>query len=139
MLDHLRTSLKVNIFAMEYPTYGIYNDPEGCSSDKITSDAEDVYKFIIKESYLKDKDLILFGRSLGSGPATFLSAKFNPGALVLMSAYTSIRDIVNAKVSGMLSWVVEERFENIKMMPDIFCPTFILHGQKDGLIPFSQA
>jgi hypothetical protein len=128
MLDHLRTSLKVNIFAMEYPNYGIYSDAEGCSADKIMNDAEDVFKFIIKETNLKAKDLILFGRSLGSGPSTHLASKFNPGALILMSGYTSIGDIVKSKVGGLLSYIVEERFENAKRMPSVFCPTFILHG-----------
>ena len=36
MLDHLRSSLKVNILAVEYPAYGIYDDALGCSSEKIT-------------------------------------------------------------------------------------------------------
>lgn len=139
MLDHLRTSLKVNIFAMEYPTYGVYADAEGCSSDKIISDCEDVFNFILRETSLKEKDIILFGRSLGSGPSTYLASKFNPGALILMSGYTSIRAIVNSKVSSYLSWIVEERFQNLALMPQVYCPTFILHGQKDALIPFSQA
>jgi hypothetical protein len=76
MLDHLRTSLKINIIAMEYPTYGIYEDPEGCSGDKIVNDAEDVFKFLLKETKLQAKDIILFGRSLGSGPSSYLAAKF---------------------------------------------------------------
>jgi len=52
MLDHLRTSLKINIIAVEYPSYGIYQDPGGCSHDKIMSDAEDVFTFILKETRL---------------------------------------------------------------------------------------
>lgn len=76
MLDHLRTSLKINIIAVEYPSYGIYQDQGGCSHDKIISDAEDVFKFILKETRLQAKDIILFGRSLGSGPSSYLAAKF---------------------------------------------------------------
>lgn len=139
MLDHLRTSLKINIIAVEYPSYGIYQDQGGCSHDKIISDAEDVFKFILKETRLQAKDIILFGRSLGSGPSSYLAAKFQPGAMILMSGYTSIRSIVKSKVGSLLGYLVQERFENITLMPKVFCPTFILHGQKDALIPYSQA
>jgi hypothetical protein len=34
------------------------------------------------------------GRSIGSGPAAKLAANNNPCALILISAYTSIHDIV---------------------------------------------
>ena len=35
MLDHLRTALKINVIAVEYPGYGVYEDPEGPSEEKI--------------------------------------------------------------------------------------------------------
>ena len=43
MLDHLRSSLKINILAIEYPGYGIYTDEGGCNSEKITEDCNYVY------------------------------------------------------------------------------------------------
>ena len=81
----------------------------------------------------------MFGRSMGSGPATYLSAHHNPGALILMSPYTSIRNIVRNKVGSWVSWIVAEHFDNLKLMPKVTCPTFIVLGQKDTLIPFEHA
>ena len=46
MLDHLRASLKLNVLAVEYPGYGIYEDDGGCDAEKITEDCDIVYKFI---------------------------------------------------------------------------------------------
>ena len=46
MLDHMRTALRVNLMAVEYPGYGIYDDPEGPSEEKIYRDAELVYNFV---------------------------------------------------------------------------------------------
>ena len=43
---------------------------------------------------MNHKDIFIFGRSMGSGPATELAALKDPGALLLMSAYTSIRNVV---------------------------------------------
>lgn len=92
-LDILKKSLKVNILAMEYRGYGVHEDPDGCSADKIREDCERVYNYLLTEMQLKESDIIVFGRSIGSGPATFLAANHKPAALILMSAYTSIRDI----------------------------------------------
>ena len=50
MLDHLRSSLKINVLAIEYPGYGIYNDKNGCSSEKITEDANIVFDYVIRET-----------------------------------------------------------------------------------------
>lgn len=127
MLDHLRSSLKINVLAVEYPNYGIYEDPDGCNSEKITEDAVYVFEYVMQETGLKECDILLFGRSMGSGPATFISAHYNPGALILMSPYTSIKNVVKSKV-GWLSFLVAEHFDNIKLMPKVMCPTFIVHG-----------
>jgi pimeloyl-ACP methyl ester carboxylesterase len=138
MLDHLRSSLKINVLAVEYPGYGIYTDPRGCSSEKITEDSLYVFEYVMKETGLKEKDICVFGRSMGTGPATFIAANYNPGALILMSPYTSIRNVVQAKV-GFLSRLVADRFNNLEQMPNVICPTFIVHGQKDTLIPYEHA
>ena len=64
---------------------------------------------------------------MGSGPATFIAAHYHPGALILMSPYTSIKNVVRSKI-GWLSFLVAEHFDNIKLMPRVVCPTFIVHG-----------
>jgi len=38
-----------------------------------------------------NEDIILFGRSMGSGPATMLAGEFSPRALILVSAYTTVK------------------------------------------------
>jgi esterase/lipase len=127
MLDHLRSSLKINVLAVEYPGYGIYRDINGCTAEKISEDSETVMKYILRETDLKERDILIFGRSMGSGPATFLSSNFTPGALILMSPYTSIKNVVKGK-AGFLSAFISERFDNLKLMPKVTCPTFIVHG-----------
>ena len=71
-LDHLRSVFELNILAMEYPGYGIYTQHEP-SESRILSDAETVYKFLINHE-VDPKDIVLFGRSIGSGSATHLAS-----------------------------------------------------------------
>ena len=81
----------VSVLGVEYPSYGLYQANGGPNEEKIKEDAEYVYKFCLQDMGIAEKDIILFGRSMGSGPASFLAGSFNPGALCLMSAYTSIK------------------------------------------------
>ena len=127
MLDHMRSALKINVLAVEYPSYGVYEDAEGPNESKIYSDAELVYNFVVNMTFLREKDIILLGRSLGSGPASYLASKFEPGGLILMSPYTSIKSVASNKV-GWLSVLLAQQFDNLSKMPYVNCPTFIVHG-----------
>ena len=53
MLDHMRTALKINVMAVEYPSYGVYEDPSGPSEIKIYADAELAYNFALKKGKLR--------------------------------------------------------------------------------------
>lgn len=76
---------------MEYPGYGLYQDNGQSSEAKIKEDAEYIYHYCLQEiPNLQEKDILIFGRSMGGGPASWLAGNFNPGSLMLMSAYASI-------------------------------------------------
>ncbi len=51
-----------------------------------------------------------------------------------MSPYTSIRNVAYTRV-GLLSYFIADQFNNLARMSSVECPTFIVHGQKDPLIP----
>lgn len=133
LLDHLRSSLKMHVLAMEYPGYGIY--PGTTSAERIMDDALSVWMYLTQELGILSSDIILFGRSLGSGPAIELAAHVNPAALLLMTAYISIREVVASLAGRMASFMVKERFRNIESIQDVKCPTFLIHGLRDTLIP----
>lgn len=46
-LDILKKSLKINVLAMEYPGYGVYQDKDGCSAEKIKRDCDYLYRYLI--------------------------------------------------------------------------------------------
>ena len=55
-----------------------------------------------------------------------------------MSPFVSIKSVANNKV-GFLSFLIADIFDNLSKMPLVECATFIVHGQKDSLIPVGQA
>ena len=63
------------------------------NEENILDDALYVYDYINKVLGVEEKNIIFFGRSMGSGPATHVSSKRKPGCLLLMSSFKSIRSI----------------------------------------------
>ena len=51
---------------------------------------------------------------MGSGPACHVAAMRNPGALLLMSAFKSIRAIAQEKAGNLLKYLIQDRFKNIE-------------------------
>jgi dienelactone hydrolase len=67
-----------HVLIVEYPNYGVYKgSPSGV---QIRQDAEDVYSFLLDNLGLKEENIMIYGRSIGSGPATYLASRFNPSA-----------------------------------------------------------
>ena len=64
------------------------------TADKIIRDSDIVYKFLTETINWKESDIIVCGRSIGSGPACYLASTYKPACLVLVSPHTSIRGIV---------------------------------------------
>ena len=94
-------------------------------------DSDLVYSYLTQNVGIRDKDIILFGRSMGSGPASYLASKRSAFSLLLMSPYTSIKDVSKSllgRLSFLLTPLVYERFRNIDSIKEAKCPLFLLHG-----------
>ena len=63
----------------------------------------------------------------------------NPGALVLISPFTSIKDVVKFNYGGLASGMLKERFSNKQRILDVNCPVLFIHGKEDKLIPFKAS
>ncbi len=121
--------MKMHILAVEYPGYGLYKTSKP-NEQQMKEDAETIFDYITKAIGVKESDIIMFGRSMGSGPATYLASRKQACAVLLMSPYTSIKDVARSLLGWMsfLSVIVYERFRNIDLIKDAKCPAFFLHG-----------
>ena len=135
-LDVMRCALDVNILAPEYPGYGIY--PGEATCNKILTDGLVIYKFMQRTLEIDMKDLVIIGRSIGSGPASWLASQ-GTGALILLSPYTSIRKAVRGLIGSILQYIVKDQFKNIEYMSKVTCPTLFIHGRKDNLISYKHS
>lgn len=81
---------------------------------------------------IKEKNVLVFGRSIGTGPACFLAESHqNIKALVLQSAYTDISIVAEDNIgikSTVLQHVMADHFSNIKAVKKIEAPILFIHG-----------
>lgn len=139
LMNILEFSLNMTIISVEYPGYSIYQNARNTNQntrDIILKDSLIVYDKIKEIFGISDNNIFILGRSIGSVPATYLASKRNPGGLFLVSAFTSIKEIVNNHSFNFGGIFVKVEFEPIIYIKDVKCPILLIHGIKDDLIPF---
>jgi len=134
VLKHMRDQFKVNVLAVEYPGYGLLHQMAP-TEDSVYEVALTAFRFLVDEVNVRYSQIILFGRSLGGGPAVYLAAQYPVGGLILVSAFSSIKSAVQSIVGRLLAWTFKERFANIKIIANVSCSTLFIHGECDVLIP----
>lgn len=118
-----------SVLAWDYPGYGT---SDGRPSEKLVNTvAEQIWQTIPGTFGFSHDRVILYGRSLGGGPATFLASRHRAAGLVLEGAFTSIFR-VGTRVN-ILPWDI---FDNLALIGSITCPALFIHGTDDETVPF---
>jgi len=120
------------VLAFDYRGYGASTGGPTTASGA-THDMETVYQHAVHSLGVQPSRLVLYGRSVGSGPATDLAARLPVGGLVLESAFTSAF-VVMTRVS-LLPF---DRFPNLRHVRHVRCPVLVMHGTDDEVIPISH-
>lgn len=130
--EHLR-SQDWDLVMLEYPGYG--GDPAPPSQSRILDNALAAYD-LFKGDH-PERPIFLFGKSLGSGPATYVASKRAVAAFVNQTPYPSINAIADARFKiipvGLLN---RSPFPAADWAPNVSCPVLVLHGTSDEVIPF---
>jgi len=102
------------------------------------NDAQTVYKWLVQQ-YGEDK-IVLYGRSLGSGIAARLASWNNPKLLIMDSPYYSFLHHIKMYAFWLpLKWLLRYKLRTDRFFKKVSCPIYIIHGDKDRLIPFSNS
>lgn len=123
--------------AVEYPSYGIYKNKK-LTEAQIQKDAVSVFEFVQRELKVPPNKIIILGRSMGSGPASFLASRRVCGAFLLFSPYQSIKRVAKEH-AGCLACFAPNIFDNKTAIASVKAPTFIVHGKRDTVIDFENS
>jgi fermentation-respiration switch protein FrsA (DUF1100 family) len=93
----------------------------------------------LAERGVEDKDIVVFGKSLGGGVACEIAQDRQLAALVLESCFSSLAS-VSRKLFPFLPKGVPlgEVYDSISKLPRASCPVLVIHGEMDELIPVGE-
>ena len=120
----------------EYPNYGICAG--SASEDECNAAIEAAYECLIAYHHAQPSQIILYGRSLGTGPSTHLAhlLQSSLGGVVLQSAMQSV---LRAAIPclGCTLWC--DMFASCDLLSELTLPVLLIHGECDTVVPFSHA
>jgi fermentation-respiration switch protein FrsA (DUF1100 family) len=104
------------------------------SETGLLDDAEAAYAFAIQ--HYSPERIVVWGFSLGTGPAVALAANRRIGKLILEAPYTSIVDVAAAAFPFVpVRWFMRDTFHSDQRIVNVTAPVLIMHGEQDHTIP----
>lgn len=103
------------------------------SQKALYSDANNIYAQLSKE--YNEKDIVVYGRSIGSGIAAQVASKHSPGKLILEAPYYSFVDLSKHYYPWLpLRLFLRYQLRTDKFVQQISCPIVIFHGTDDKVV-----
>jgi fermentation-respiration switch protein FrsA (DUF1100 family) len=87
-----------------------------------------------------DRDRVLYlGESLGGAVALELALAHPPAGLVLLSAFTSVRDMARLHYRLVPAAAVPDAYPSLRLIAGLRAPLLVLHGEDDMIVPVEHA
>jgi fermentation-respiration switch protein FrsA (DUF1100 family) len=104
-------------------------------------DAGVAYAYL-KEHY-RENQIIIYGRSVGTGIAVYLAKSVTPRMVVLESPFFSMTDLAKYHHPFMpvslIDLILKYPMRTDLWIPDVTCPVYLFHGTKDDIVPYSSS
>lgn len=129
------TTKGYDILIIDYRTFG--KSTGKLSEEALHHDAKYIYNFLLKK--YKEQQIIIYGRSIGTGIATKLTSTHSPRMLILETPFYNFIEL--AKVHFPFfpnSLLLNYTFRNDLWIKDVKCPVHIFHGTNDEIVPYES-
>jgi len=141
-LQSISDSLRVHVMSFEFPGYGLHIGKANMRA--IDEAAKVVANFLFNELKLKPAQVVWYGRSIGSGPATRMAHmltkdKKQPGGLIVQCGFANFKEVAAHLFGRFASRLVSPLWPNEAMMKELKCPVLLIHGRLDKMIPLTQS
>lgn len=118
-----------SVFAFDYRGYGL---SEGAASESnVYADAKTAYEYVRSTLGVPPERIVLFGYSLGGGPAIELARQEPIAGLVLQGTFVSTYRVMTRV--PLFPW---DKFRNLAKVSKLTCPIMVIHGTADATVPF---
>ena len=114
-----------------------FSGNKGKPSEKgLYEDGKSTIKFL-KNLGVTEKDIIIYGESLGTGVATEIAQNRKFGGLILETPFTSMIEAAkNFYPYIPVGLLLKDKYKNDKKIKNINIPILVMHGEADQIVPF---
>jgi fermentation-respiration switch protein FrsA (DUF1100 family) len=119
------------LLLVEYRGYG--GNPGSPGESGLYRDGDAAMRWLAAQG-VAARDVIVVGNSIGSGPATEMARRHDVAALILVSGFSSLPDVVGEAMPFVPRWLVRDRFDNVGKLARVRAPVFLMHGDADTLV-----
>lgn len=124
-----------DVLVMDYRTYG--KSQGKLSEQNLFDDAQLAYDHLLKK--FDAKDIVIYGRSIGTGIATHLAANNVCKALILETPYYNLYDVVKNHFRFIPKKnLLRYHFKNDEYIRKVKSQVYIFHGTADNIIPLES-
>jgi pimeloyl-ACP methyl ester carboxylesterase len=125
-----------DILMVDYRQFG--KSTGELSEKALHTDANYVYDWAKK--HFPENQIILYGRSLGTGIATRLASENRPKMLLLETPYFNLADVVNSYFPLILyNSMLKYQFRTDLCIQQVHCRIHFFHGTKDAVVPYNSS
>ena len=134
MADFSAVFPKQSIYLLHYPGYG--GSSGSPSQQAIFADA----LALDDKVYAKHPNIVVIGRSLGSGVAVWLASQRPVVRLVLITPFDSLADPAAQQYPYLpVRWLLRDKFESWRYAPQVTTPTRMIVAEDDEIVPRSSS
>lgn len=119
------------LFSYDYRGYGLSEGRPTVGG--AYEDIKAAYDYLRQELKVPPEGIIVYGRSVGSGPSVDLASRVPVAGLVVESGFISA-----FRVAIAVPLYPFDKFPNINKIDKVDAPVLIMHGDADEVIPFSH-
>ena len=133
----LFNELGLNVLIIDYSGFGLSGGKPG--EQQTYEDARLAWRHLTQSRGVAPERIVVFGRSLGAGVATWLASEESPGGLILESAFTSVPELAKKYYPIFpVRWLARIRYDNASRLPSVRCPVLIAHSLDDEIVPIDH-
>jgi fermentation-respiration switch protein FrsA (DUF1100 family) len=113
-----------------------YSGNKGKPTEKnLYHDAEEAVKWLNSRG-VNNKNIILYGESLGTGVAAEIGKRNVFGGIILESPFTSVTKAAKIYYPYLpVNIILKDRYDTIEKIQSISAPILIMHGKQDNIVP----
>jgi fermentation-respiration switch protein FrsA (DUF1100 family) len=104
-------------------------------------DAAVAYNYL-KDRYIENQ-IIIYGRSIGTGIAAYLAKETRPRTLILESPMFNMQDLAKYHYTFMpamlVSLILKYPMRTDLWIADVPCPVYLFHGTEDDVVPYNAS